>query len=147
MNFRTSFKTILEIGLLISICLFLSCCQNSCDPGMENVKRGLSFSSSYLGSVKYTIYLPPGYKENLTERYPVVFLLHGFFWRVRSSVFSEAIALIFCSIKSTGQGLLKQAAARPLLINCKRKFSPGLARQRIIALVPEVLVCRFCRKD
>jgi len=86
MNFREIISKAMEIGLLISIGLFLSCCSNSDDPGMENVQRGLSFSSSYLGSVKYTIYLPPGYDENPTERYPVIFLLHGGFGSHKSYV-------------------------------------------------------------
>lgn len=77
MNFKTGIKKRLEICLLISISFVISCCPNASDPGMENVKRGLNFSSSYFGSVKYTIYLPSSYDENPTERYPVIFLLHG----------------------------------------------------------------------
>ena len=109
MNFRISIKTVLEIGLLISISLFLSCCPNSCDPGMKNVKRGLNFSSSYLGTVKFTIYLPPGYDENPTERYPVIFLLHGGFGNHETYV---------CKVKltSTIETLMERGTFGPTII-------------------------------
>lgn len=37
-----------------------------------------SFNSKSMGTVRqYGLILPPGYKQNLKQRYPVIFLLHG----------------------------------------------------------------------
>jgi enterochelin esterase-like enzyme len=37
-----------------------------------------TFNSSVIGGRRtYGVVLPPGYEENLTQRYPVIFLLHG----------------------------------------------------------------------
>ncbi len=42
------------------------------------VEEGLSLESALLGrSVRYAVYLPPGYEEG-SRRYPVVYLLHGY---------------------------------------------------------------------
>ena len=65
--------------LPIYVCMFFfwACCRNACSPGMENVTRGVDFSSAHLGNVKYTIYIPPEYDDDLSQRFPVLYLLHG----------------------------------------------------------------------
>jgi enterochelin esterase-like enzyme len=43
------------------------------------VLESQEFKSRILGQgVRYSVYLPPGYTENATRRYPVVYLLHGY---------------------------------------------------------------------
>lgn len=77
MYLRKNKITLRNAFLLIFISLFLTCCPNSGDPGMENVKRGVKFSSAFLGEVKYTIYIPASYDENPGQEFPVLYLLHG----------------------------------------------------------------------
>jgi enterochelin esterase-like enzyme len=63
--------------LFVSLLLLIYC---PCPaPNLENVQRGLSYSSQYLGQVPYTIYLPPDYNVNRSKRFPVLYLLHGGF--------------------------------------------------------------------
>jgi hypothetical protein len=44
----------------------------------ENFQRGLKFTTSFGRETAYAIFLPPGYFQNETERYPVVYFMHGY---------------------------------------------------------------------
>lgn len=65
-----------KVSLLFVSFFFLIYCPCP-SVNLENVQRGLSYSSQYLGQVPYTIYLPPDYNVNLSKRFPVLYLLHG----------------------------------------------------------------------
>ncbi|MCP5108013.1 MAG: esterase family protein, partial [bacterium] len=70
------YLNIFKVSLLFVSILFLIYCPCP-SPNLENVQRGLSYSSQYLDQVLYTIYLPPDYNVNLSKRFPVLYLLHG----------------------------------------------------------------------
>lgn len=44
----------------------------------DNFQRGLSFTTSFGRETAYAIFLPPGYFQNETQRYPVFYFGHGY---------------------------------------------------------------------
>ena len=103
-------KTILSYFLLLVVLsLLLSCCPNSGDPGMENVKQGVKFSSAIFGEVKYTIYIPANYNTDPSQKFPVLYLLHGGYSNHESYV---------CKIKltSTIEQLMEKGTFGPTII-------------------------------
>jgi hypothetical protein len=46
--------------------------------GGDNFQRGLSFTTSFGRETAYALFLPPGYFQNATQRYPVVYFMHGY---------------------------------------------------------------------
>jgi enterochelin esterase-like enzyme len=73
---------IVKTGLTVMMFLItiLSSAQYQSQSGFYEagtVNEGLSMESSILkGNVKYTVYLPPNYDKS-TQKYPVLYLLHG----------------------------------------------------------------------
>ncbi|HYW95808.1 MAG TPA: alpha/beta hydrolase-fold protein [Bacteroidales bacterium] len=78
---RKKIKKALLLTLISTLFSFYTWAQPVSESGYfqkGNVLEGMNLSSKILGhDVAYAIYLPPGYQES-TQRYPVVYLLHGF---------------------------------------------------------------------
>ena len=70
-------SSVSQLGVSQSSVLHLS--QASADVSAATLNYKLeTFNSSVIGGRRtYGVVLPPGYEENLTQRYPVIFLLHG----------------------------------------------------------------------
>ena len=75
---------------------------------MENVTRGVDFSSAHLGEVQYTIYIPPEYEDE-SLRFPVLYLLHG-----GSGNHETYVCLV--NLTSTINDLVDEGSLGPMII-------------------------------
>lgn len=67
-----------------------------------------------------SIYLPPGYESQRNQRYPVLYLLHGYgltdeYW-AGSSATLGGITIKGANLPATMDGLIARAAARPMIV-------------------------------
>lgn len=77
------------------------------DPGGGSIFRASYASSALNGRGAFIVYLPPGYAANPTQRYPVIYLLHG-----RNG---HASAFIEIGIQHTLDHLIASGAIPPLI--------------------------------
>ncbi|MEA5505153.1 alpha/beta hydrolase-fold protein [Halotia wernerae UHCC 0503] len=79
------------------------------DPPQEQADTGLkfqleSFNSKAMGTVRqYGVILPPNYRKNLQNRYPVIFLLHGGHDDARAYADKYAIVNVLHELYKTGK--------------------------------------------